>query len=73
MIQVDRYAFIQIFGVNHKLVVVTRGSGHPAIELYGSRHHKAVVVVRMFADQVHSSRRTKHSRHIPEALLEPLR
>lgn len=58
--------------MRQELVVITSGGRNPNMELYGHRHHPALVVVGVFAYKVHASGSTVNSRPLTEQGVELL-
>ena len=56
--------------MDDQLAVTACSSGHPAIELNRSRQNEAVVVVGVFANQIHAAGRPVNARGCPKAGLE---
>ena len=55
IIQVKLATLPKILRVHDQPAIVARPDSHPGIESDGGRHHKSVVVVGMFTDQIHST------------------
>jgi hypothetical protein len=72
MVQIDFHLFVEIFRTNYQDVIIARGRSYPGVKCYGGGHHKAVVIVGMFADQVHASRRSGNHGSSPKRAVEPV-
>ena len=56
--QIDFDALGKIFGIDQQSAIVSRRDANPDIKVDSGWHHQAIVVIRVFADQVHTPRRT---------------
>src|SRR6185437_13009192 len=72
MVQIDFHLFVEIFRTNYQDVIIARGRSYPGVKCYGGGHHKAVVIVDMFADQVHASGRSGNHGSSPKRAVEPV-
>jgi hypothetical protein len=55
MREIEFTRFTHIDGVDGERGPVAGGYGYPAVKINGRRHHEPVVVVGVFANQVHAS------------------
>ena len=68
--QASLNCFVEVLGMDDQLVVVPRSDGDAAREFDASGQDETVVVIRMFADQIHAPGRAVHGRGVPKHLLE---
>src|ERR1700690_2202909 len=60
----------ELFGVNHQLTIGSRGDGHVGREGDGCRHDETVVVIGVFANQIHASGGAEYPGPIAEECFE---
>ena len=68
--QLERHALINIQRTSINCVVVSQGRDRDAISIECERHHKPVIVIRVLADEIYTTGRTKGSRTCARELLE---
>src|SRR5437588_7686630 len=62
--------FGKIDRMNDQFTIVAWGHRQPYIKINRSRHNKTIIVIRMFADQIHAARSAVNPRDGAEALAE---
>ena len=73
VIEIKFVAFRKFSRTRHKLAVRTRGHSDMRIKTDRARQHKACVVVRVLANQIHASRRIENFRLGVKFFLETLK
>jgi hypothetical protein len=58
--EIEFDSFSELLGVDGQHAIGSPGYGRISVEVNGGRHDKAIVVIRMLADQVHSPRSTEY-------------